>query len=349
MITSHCNWIKHKENPVMPAEKVGPSAPCVIDMGDGTYRMYYHYDLNDGLVGIGIAVADAKTSWKWSSYDKNPVFSPEDNNINAFDSGMVRYCRVVRFSEKVWHMYYTGNSRKGSSWPLYWNPGMAKSMDGGLTWTRVPEYQLPCGKKEMQYSIRGAVATFVWGPEESLRAGLKSPWNMWYTAFEREPWPTMLVGICHAVSEDGIHWIPYAGNPVMRADDPFSGADGEKRFREITEKYKSCSSAERLKLHQQYSRVWCVPWVIYDTGVLKMWHTKWGVAGRQYRVCYAESKDGIHWDTDIDAIEVDVSPNGWDSDRTEYPCVIKSEKEWRLWYCGNGFAGIGYATAVNKT
>ena len=44
-------------------------------------------------------------------------------------------------------------------------------------------------------------------------------------------------------------------------------------------------------------------------------------------------------------MELDVSHEGFDDYMTEYPCVLKTDTEWRMWYCGNHYASIGYATA----
>jgi len=352
-------WVKYKGNPILPKVGVGPSAPCVLDMGDNTYRMYYHTDLSDGTVGINLALANFYTPCEWSESDKNPIFRATLTDPNAGDGHMVRYCRVVRVAGPIWYMYYTGMPRQSGKGKLNWNPGMAVSKDGGLTWKRSPKFRLPHGSKDIAYSAEGVVGTFVWAPEQSREAGMQAPWNMWYTAFEREAWPTMLVGICHAWSPDGIRWVNNPKNPILRADDPFRSPEGREKRLQVEKEFSALEQGkdefadipleERkkrcLQLHEENSRIWCTPWLIYEDGILRMWHTKWGVEKRPYRICYAESTDGVHWDTDIRDIELDVSESGFDSNRTEYPCVIKTDTEWRLWYSGDGYAGIGYASA----
>jgi len=166
---------------------------------------------------------------------------------------------------------------------------------------------------------------------------------MWYTAFERQSYP-MFVSICYATSKDGKKWKPYDRNPVFHAEDPFKG----KRLllKKIKDKLKIAPhQKERWEIHKKWSRVWCVPWVIYENGIFRMWYTKWGIRDRTYRICYAQSNNGITWETDPDDFELDISPEGWDSEMTEYPCVLRFKNEWRLWYSGNKFSGIGYATA----
>jgi hypothetical protein len=64
-----------------------------------------------------------------------------------------------------------------------------------------------------------------------------------------------------------------------------------------------------------------------------------------YRIGYAESKDGIHWERKDNEAGIDVSENGWDSEMICYPAVIKVKGKTYLFYNGNnnGVTGFGYA------
>jgi len=300
-------------------------------------------DISNGFVGIGFATANKSTPWEWISYEKNPVFEPTGKD--TFDGLMVRYPRITRLTEKYWFLYYTGTPLpKSSNHKLIFAAGMAESFDGGTTWKRVPDFYLPQGDRKFKYSYEGTVGQFVMSPFTSEEAGLPSPWNMWYTAFERRPNP-MFVGICYATSKNGKKWKPYYGNPILRAKDPFKR---KALLKDIKDKLKIATDSDKWEIHKKWSRVWCLPWIIYRKNVFYMWHTKWGIENRTYRICYAQSNDGIFWETDPADFELDVSEEGWDSEMVEYPCVLKFKNEWRMWYSGNKFSGIGYATAEDK-
>jgi len=68
-----------------------------------------------------------------------------------------------------------------------------------------------------------------------------------------------------------------------------------------------------------------------------------------YRVGYAVSKDGIHWQRD-DSKGVDVSKEGWDSNMTAYPYVFSLNKKHYMLYNGNYFGrdGFGYAELTEE-
>jgi len=86
------------------------------------------------------------------------------------------------------------------------------------------------------------------------------------------------------------------------------------------------------------------PCVRKEDGVYKMWFSH---KGENYRMGYAESTDGINWDRDDSQIELDVSPDGWDSEMIEYAYVFDHRGVKHLLYNGNnyGYDGIGLAVA----
>jgi len=73
-----------------------------------------------------------------------------------------------------------------------------------------------------------------------------------------------------AISTDGVSWVRYGQNPVLRV-----GAIGEWDSRSVME-----------------------PWVIFENGEYKMWYSGMMAANRtllSYEIGYATSSDGIHW------------------------------------------------------
>ena len=140
-------------------------------------------------------------------------------------------------------------------------------------------------------------------------------WRMWYfsTIDYRivEGRPLYYYHIKYAESRDGIHW--------------------ERRGVAVGFKYPSESRISR-------------PSVLYEDGVYKMWFS-YAIGLGGYRIGYAESRDGIHWER-IDGSEgLDVSESGWDSEMVAYPFVFKHKGVKIMLYSGNGYGrgGIGYA------
>ena len=85
------------------------------------------------------------------------------------------------------------------------------------------------------------------------------------------------------------------------------------------------------------------PAVIKEDGLYKMWFS---FRGLRYRMGYAVSRDGIHWERKDSDVGIEVSASGWDSDMMEYPFVFKYRGKKFMLYNGNGYGltGIGYAT-----
>jgi hypothetical protein len=87
------------------------------------------------------------------------------------------------------------------------------------------------------------------------------------------------------------------------------------------------------------------PCVIKENNIYKMWYS---YRGKSYRIGYAESRDGIHWERKDKEAGIDVSESGWDSEMIEYPFVFDHQGKKCLLYNGNdyGKTGIGLATSV---
>jgi len=86
------------------------------------------------------------------------------------------------------------------------------------------------------------------------------------------------------------------------------------------------------------------PWVIRDGQIYRMWYS---IRSRiaPYRIGYAESTDGIKWTRQDQAVGIEKSPSGWDSEMICYPCVIDVNGSRLMFYNGNrhGSSGFGYA------
>jgi hypothetical protein len=87
----------------------------------------------------------------------------------------------------------------------------------------------------------------------------------------------------------------------------------------------------------------CRPSLIRDSEGWKMWYS---FRGDSYRIGYAESEDGQHWDRRDSLAGIDVSPLSWDSEMIEYPFVFDHKGQRYLLYNGNGYGKTGFGLAI---
>jgi hypothetical protein len=86
------------------------------------------------------------------------------------------------------------------------------------------------------------------------------------------------------------------------------------------------------------------PCVVHDgDGVYRMWYA---YRGNEYRIGYAESRDGLVWDRQDARAGIGVSAAGWDSGMVEYPCVFDASGARYMLYNGNGYGRTGMGLAV---
>lgn len=84
------------------------------------------------------------------------------------------------------------------------------------------------------------------------------------------------------------------------------------------------------------------PCVLLEEGIYKMWFS---YKGKDYRIGYAESPDGLTWVRKDKNSGIDVSTSGWDSQMIEYSYVLNHKGKKYMFYNGNnyGYDGIGLA------
>ncbi|MEM0673888.1 MULTISPECIES: hypothetical protein [Dickeya] len=91
------------------------------------------------------------------------------------------------------------------------------------------------------------------------------------------------------------------------------------------------------------------PNVYKDGNIYKMTYAIRSIS-KGYRLGYAESTDGIHWQRIDNLMDIEVSPSGWDSEMVCFGNVFQYEEKEYLFYCGNhyGIGGMGYAELMKN-
>lgn len=96
---------------------------------------------------------------------------------------------------------------------------------------------------------------------------------------------------------------------------------------------------------QAFSR----PTVMKDEhGNYQMWFSFRSGEGEKYRIGYATSKDGRHWQRLNHLAGIDVSEQGWDFEMIEYPFVLSHKGHRYMLYNGNGYGRCGFGLAVQS-
>ncbi len=85
------------------------------------------------------------------------------------------------------------------------------------------------------------------------------------------------------------------------------------------------------------------PSVIVEDDIFKMWYS---TKGKNYKIGYAESDDGIKWRRKDDEVGIIPSKSGWDSEMIEYPHVFKMNSEKYMLYNGNDYGRDGFGIAI---
>lgn len=87
------------------------------------------------------------------------------------------------------------------------------------------------------------------------------------------------------------------------------------------------------------------PCVLFENDKYRMWYSyKDPAIG--YRMGYAESPDGLHWERMDEQVGIDISESGWDSEMIQYPYVFNHKDKKYMLYNGNDYGKGGAGLAV---
>jgi len=147
-------------------------------------------------------------------------------------------------------------------------------------------------------------------------------WQTWYNSGLRwektESGWKHYYGIHYAESTDGIDWVSYPGLCIPFAD--------------------------------EYEYAFGRPTVYRSGGTYFMWFAHRATRDiATYRIGFASSRDGRHWDRNDRIAGIDVSVEGWDSEMICYPYVFEHRGLLYMLYNGNGYGKTGFGLAVMES
>lgn len=109
----------------------------------------------------------------------------------------------------------------------------------------------------------------------------------------------------------------------------------------------TCEPGMCLPFADEYEYAFGRPSVIRTGGTYYMWYAHRATRTIDtYRIGFASSRDGRHWERRDALAGIDVSPSGWDSEMICYPCVFEHLGVTYMLYNGNGYGRTGFGLAV---
>jgi predicted GH43/DUF377 family glycosyl hydrolase len=304
-------WRKH--GLVLDAGEIGGGAvshaqtPTPLLMRD-RLRVYFASRGADGKSFTAFADLAREDPMRVLGVHPQPVL--ENGRPGTFDDeGIMPSCAVEDGGRIL--LYYSGwNQRK--TIPYHNSTGLADSVDGGVTFQR--RYEGPILDRTPEEPYLAVTPSLL--REDGV-------WRIWYIS--------------------GLRWESIAGRfePVYVVKDASSG-DGVHWNR-----------TNRVCIPQRHPlEAFSRPWVLKLGDGYHMWFchrdsVDYRDGPGAYRLGYAISTNGQHWERRDELAGLPASASGWDSTMVCYPAVVRIGNRLIMFYNGNGFGrgGFGLATA----
>lgn len=186
--------------------------------------------------------------------------------------------------------------------------GLATSQDGGITFRKHSNLPVLDRTADDPF-IRGAPFVIV----------ENGKFRMWYVSclewIEDARGLRYQIVIRHAESADGVDWIATPGI-CLSPNFPDEYALGR-------------------------------PVITVDDGIYRMWYSIRSLDA-PYRLGFAESLDGLTWTRRDEAISLDRSAAGWDSEMVCYGYVVTRPEHTLMFYNGNRHGATGFGLAMSN-
>jgi predicted GH43/DUF377 family glycosyl hydrolase len=309
-LLAQTNWTKYANNPVLQRDTVIASLPndlivisdCWVIKEGSTYKMWYtgggiNYP-PDTLLRSRICYATSTDGITWDKYVGNPVLDVSYNG--SWDSLGVETVSILIDSSapstERYKMWYAGQYFNSYRYDI----GYAYSSDG-INWVKHANPVLQVGSN-VEWDNG-----FLEGPSV-IKDG--STYKMWYCGYDAIPDGSGTDGkanIGYAISNDGINWVKYAGNPII---------------------VSGINTWDSIYVQD--------PHVIKEGNEYHMWYGG-GDNDTYYsqQVGYATSQDGINWiKSPLNPILTRGNTGDWDEILASFPSVLNDSGNYKMWYTG---------------
>ena len=286
--------------------------PYAVDMGN-YMRIYFNCRAKRDAEGKSTSYAGFVDLSKENLFDILNISSKPILNLGtrgSFDEFGVMAGAVIPVG-KEHYLYYCGWTRMFSV-PYNWAIGLAKSNDGGVSFSRFGNGPV-IGASHNEPFLQAGCSSII---------NIDGVFHLWYTSgikwIDTGIKMESVYQIMHAISTDGINWIR-EGVPVV-----------ESVIEDEAQASPSIINIDN-RWHMFFSYRHSVDFRNKDRG---------------YRLGYAWSDDLKLWHRDDSKAGLDVSASGWDSEMVCYPHICKIDNKVYLFYCGNDFGKEGFGVAL---
>jgi predicted GH43/DUF377 family glycosyl hydrolase len=374
------NWIKYDSNPVLTPGSDGSwddtftGLACVFFNADSTgFNMWYTGGGTAAVEDWDIGYASASLEpvpfdITWYKYPSNPVYQGKSGE---FDSNSSFHPAIIVYDNQ-YHMWYSGYDGQGNGSRV----GYAVSEDG-ISWERHPDPVLVTGSGSSwdNFSVQQPTVLFD-----------GTTWHMWYTGINISGLASRQIG--YATSTDRINWTKHESNPVLGSgpggswDEQwvcwqkvlfvdgmyhmwYTGGNGTlTRIGHATSVDGVTWEKDPVNpvLTVGTSGSWddltvSTPTVSYDGHTFHMWYCGAQTAFGDWKVGYAVSLDGRHWEKiSIENPVMDLgSSSQWDDKFVAHGLEViidDDSDELKMWYGGGRFnnaSKIGFAQSYIST
>ncbi len=232
--------------------------------------------------------------------------------LGTFDEHGIFPINIVRRKDAVYG-YTCGWSRRKTV-DIDMAIGLVKSTDGGETFTRVGAGPVLTASLNEPFMVGDPFVMWV-GDVAHMWYIFGTEWRN----YPASPAPERIYKIAHATSADGIAWQKHEGAQII------SDVLGEDECQALP---------TVIRIDAQYHMLFCYR---YASDFRSN-------PTRGYRLGHATSTDLQHWQRD-DALKLETSPGGWDSQMMCYPHLFEWHGQLYLLYNGNEFGKHGFGLA----
>jgi hypothetical protein len=307
------NWIKqgliYTSNGEYEWNQTHAQVPVVDVLNEQVWRIYYSARDRNNKSNTSYIEVEAGNPARILYKHNQPILTL--GRLGTFDESGLMPSWIIEH-KGIKYLYYIGWSVKQTV-PYHNAIGLAISEDGGKHFEKFSEGPLfDISYREPYFTGTSCVLI-----ENDI-------WKNWYLSCTK--WeiingkPEAFYHIKYAESKNGIDW---------------------ERKGIVAINYKDNNEAGIVKAS-----------VFKENNLYKMWYSYRGAVeyrsntNASYKIGYAESVDGIHWERKDEHSGIELSANGWDSEMMAYPHVVSYKGKKFMFYNGNGFgrSGFGYAT-----
>ena len=286
-------------------------APATL-IFDNFVRVYFSCrpsrDSNGQYVSYtGYVDLDRRNLFKIIKVSDNPIM--QLGELGTFDEFGIYPTSVIRLGNDIW-AYYGGWTRCESV-PFNVAIGMAKSVDGGKTFTKLGTGPILSYSPDEPFVLSGP----------KIRR-FNDIFYLWYIAGRK--WKVVdgrsepVYKIRMALSPDGIHWTKMNKDLIPSR----------------VEEDEAQASPDVFEANGKYHMFFCYRYSSHYRG-----------KENGYRIGYASSSDLVNWERDDSKAGIDVSTEGWDSEMISYPHVFELDEKIYLTYLGNQVGRYGFGLA----